>query len=60
MYLICRPDVTVSPYIKAIFDFRIDYLKQNLDFDVRLATWWSCYITHIVANLQASTYNFTL
>ena len=47
-------------YIKAIFDFRLDYLIQRLDFTVRLATWRSCYVTHIVANLGSSTCNLTL
>ena len=50
MYLICRSYVSTSLYIKAIFDFRLDYLLRNLDCEVRLATWRSCYITHIVAN----------
>ena len=60
MYLICRPDVSISFYIKAIFDFRLDYFIQNLDFEVRLAAWRSCYITYIIANLGSSTYNLTL
>ena len=59
-YLICRPDVGTSLYIKAIFDFRLDYLRENLDFEVRLTIWRSCYITHIVANLGSLTYNLTL
>ena len=59
-YLICRPDVGTSLYVKTIFDFRLDYLIQNLNSEVRLATWRSCYITHIVANLGSSTYNLTL
>ena len=60
MYLICRPDVSTSLYIKAISDFRLNYLIQNLDFEVRLAAWQSCYITHIVATLGCSTYNLML
>ena len=52
-----RPDVGASLYIKAIFDFCLNYLIQNLNFEERLATWRSCYITHIVANLCSSTYN---
>ena len=59
-YLICRPDEGTSLYIKAIFDFRLDYLIQNLHFEVRLATWRSCSIVHIVANLGSITYNPTL
>ena len=53
-HLICRPDVGTSLYTKAIFHFHLNYLIQNLDFEVRLATWRSCYITHFVANLQQS------
>ena len=49
-----------SFYIKIIFDFRLDYLIQNLEFEVRFATWRSCFITHIVANLGSSTYNLML
>ena len=49
-----------SLYMKAIFDFRLDYLRENLDFEVRLTTWRSCYITHIVDNLGSSTHNLTL
>ena len=60
MYLLCRPDVSTSLYIKAIFDFCLDYLIQNLEFKVRLATRRSCYIRHIVANLSSSTYYLTL
>ena len=60
MYLICRPVVSTSLYIKAIFNFRLDYLIQNLDFEVRLATWRSSYITYIESNLGSSTYNLTL
>ena len=56
----CRPDVGTSLYSKAIFDFHLDYLIQNLDFEVRLATWRSFYITHIVANLGSLTYSLTL
>ena len=71
IYLLCRPDLSTSPYITAIsdfylrhlilkvwiFDFRLNHLIQNLDFEVRLATWQSCYITQIVANLGSLTYN---
>ena len=57
---VCRPDVDTSFYIKIIFDFRLDYLIQNLEFEVRFATWRSCFITHIVANLGSSTYNLML
>ena len=49
-----------SLYIKAIFDFRLDYLIQNLDFEVGLATWRPSYIAHIVANLGSLTCNLTL
>ena len=59
-YLTCRPDVGTSLYLKAIFDLRLDYLVQNLDFEVKLASWRSCYITHIAANLGSLTYNLTL
>ena len=44
-----------SLYIKAIFDFCLDDLMQNLDFEVRLATWNSCYVTYIVVDLQQFT-----
>ena len=52
IYLLCRSDLSTSPHITAIsdfylghlilkvwiFDFCLDYLIQNLDFEVRLAT----------------------
>ena len=56
-YLICRSDVGAFLYLKAIFGFCLDYLIQNFHFQVRLAIWRSCYITHIVANLGSLTYN---
>ena len=71
IYLLCRPDLSTSLHITVIsdfylrhlilkvwiFDFCLDHLIQNLDFEVRLATWQSCYITQIVANLGSLTYN---
>ena len=55
IYLVCTLDVSTSLYIKAIFvDSCVNYLIQNLHFEMRLAIWKSCYIRHI-ANIDSST-----
>ena len=56
MHWLCRPDVSTSFYIKTIFDSCLKYLIENLDLGASLATWQSCYIKHIVANLGSSKY----
>ena len=37
MYLVCKPNMSAFLYIKEISDFCLDYLIQNINFEVKLA-----------------------